>query len=81
MFKDLLGEVKGFKYQITLKVPLSKQKVDGSIEYSTVYFNSSTETVIKNKYVVDKPFQQVLYRIDKLINERSAWKIELIDGE
>ena len=81
MFKDLLGKIKGFKYQITLKVTLNKQKVDGSIEYSTVYFNSSTKTLIKNQYGVDKSFQQVWYRTDNSITEGSAWKIESIDGE
>ena len=55
--------------------------VDGSTKYITVYFNSSIKTVIKNKYGLDKSFQQVLYRIDDLINGGSAWKIESIDGE
>ena len=43
MFKDLLNEIKGFKYQITLAVLLSKIKADGSIEYSTVYFNLTSD--------------------------------------
>ena len=42
LFEDLLNKVKGFKYQITLAVLLSKIKTDGSIEYSPVYFNSTT---------------------------------------
>ena len=37
LFKDLLIEMKDFKYQITLKFTLSKQKVDGSIEYSSLF--------------------------------------------
>ena len=36
LFKDLLNEIKSFKYQITLAVLLSKIKTDGSIEYSPV---------------------------------------------
>ena len=32
-FKDLLVELKGFKYQITLAVLLSKVKYGGEIEY------------------------------------------------
>ena len=40
LFKDLLTEIKGFKYQITLQVLLSKVKNNNFIEYSTVYFNS-----------------------------------------
>ena len=34
LLKDLLNEIKGFKYQITLAVLLSKIKTDGSVEYS-----------------------------------------------
>ena len=35
----LLDEMKGFKYQITVPVLLSKSKINESIEYSPVYFN------------------------------------------
>ena len=80
LFKDLLDEIKDFKYQITLKVTLTKEKIDGSIEHRTVYFNSSTKIVIKNKYGLDKSFQQVLHRIDYWINEGSS-KIESTDGK
>ena len=44
LFKDLVNEIKVFKYQITLAVLLSKIKTDRSIEYSPVYFNSTTKT-------------------------------------
>ena len=53
LFKDLLNEVKGFKYQITLAVLLSKIKMDESIEYSPVYFNSTSKTVINSKFNLD----------------------------
>ena len=49
LFKDLLLESKTFKYQITLRVLLSKVKSSDLIEYSPVYFNSLTKTVIGNK--------------------------------
>ena len=42
LFKDLLIELKGFKYQITLTVLLCKMKNKGDVEYSPVYFNSLT---------------------------------------
>ena len=41
--------MKGFKYQITLHVLLSKVKNKDLTEYSTVYFNSLTKTVIGDK--------------------------------
>ena len=37
LFKDLLVELKGFKYQITLHVLLSKVKSSDLVEYSPVY--------------------------------------------
>ena len=81
LFKDLLDEMKGFKYQITVNVLLSKRKINGSIEYSHVYFNSTTKTVINSTFNLDKSFQEILYRIDNWINEGSGWKVESIDGE
>ena len=74
--------MKGFKYQIAIKVLLSKQNENGDKEFITVYFNSTAKTVINlNKYGIDKSFQEVFYRLDNWSNEESAWTIEYIDGE
>ena len=81
LFKDLLNEIKGFKYQITLAVLLSKIKTDGNIEYSPVYFNSATKTVINSdEFGLDPLFQEILYRIDNWINQGSGWIVESIEG-
>ena len=45
MFEDLLNGIKGFKYQITSSILLSKVRSDGNIEYSAVYFNSATKAM------------------------------------
>ena len=58
LFKDLLIELKGFKYQITLAVLLTKMKNSGEVEYSPVYFNSLTKTVINNKFKLDRHFKK-----------------------
>ena len=68
LFKDLLNEMKGFKYQIIVKVLLRKDKNEG-IEHSSVYFNSTTKTVINSEFSLDKSFQEILNRIDNWINE------------
>ena len=81
LFKDLLDEIKGFKYQLTLKLLLRKHKENGGIEFAPVYFNSTIKTVINSKYMLDKFFQEILYRIDNWINEGSGWVIESIDAE
>ena len=69
------------KYQITLAVSLSKLKTDGGIEYSPVYFNSTTRAVINNEYNLDQSFQESLYRIDNWINQGSGWIIEEIHNQ
>ena len=58
MFKDLLNEIKAFRYQIAGKVLLSKHKENGDIEFVPVYFNSATKTVINCKYELDKYFKK-----------------------
>ena len=47
--------MKGFKYQIALKVLLSKQKQNGYTKFPTVYFNSTAKAVINtNQYGLNK---------------------------
>ena len=41
-----------------------------------MYFNSSTKTIINNRFKLDHAFQEVLYRIDAWINKGSGWVIE-----
>ena len=80
--KDLLNEIKGFKYQIALSILLGKVKSSDSVEYSPICFNSTTKTVINsNKYGLNQSFQDILCRIDNWINEGSGWKIEEIHNQ
>ena len=76
MFKDLLDETKGFKYQITLKVEFKKYKPEGEIEFFPVYFSSTTKIVINHKFSLKTAFQEILYRIDNWISEESGWIVE-----
>ena len=76
LFKDLVDEIKCFKYQIIVKF-LLKQKENGDIEFAPVCFNSTNKSVINSdKYMLHKSFQAILYRIDNWINEGSGWAIE-----
>ena len=74
----MLVELRGFKYQITLAVLLSKVKDSGSIEYSPAYFNSLAKTVINNKFGLDQSFQEIIYRLDNWISHGSGWIVEEI---
>ena len=76
LFKDLLIELKGFKYQITLAVLLSKVKSDSEVEYTPVYFNSWTKTVINSDYKFDQSFQEIIYRLENWISHGSGWIVE-----
>ena len=79
MFKDLLYEIKGFKYQINVKLLLKKHKPNG--EFAPVYFNSTIKTVISSNFNLDKSFQEVLDRIDYWTNGGPGWVIEPVDAE
>ena len=81
LLNDLLNETRGFKYQITVKVLLKKYRPNGEIEFTPVYFNSSTKTVINHRYKLNESFQEILYRIDAWINRGSGWIIELIESQ
>ena len=76
LFKELLNELKGFKYQTTLGILLSKIKTNSEIEYSPVYFNSTTKTVINDNYELDQAFQEIIYRLDNRITHGSGWVAE-----
>ena len=72
LFGDLLNEMRSFKYQITIKVLLKKYELNGEIEFTLVYFNSLTKTIINNRFEPENSFQDILYMIDALINEGSG---------
>ena len=80
-FKELLNELKGFKYQITLAILLSKMKTNGEIELSPVYFNYLTKTVINGNYELDNAFQEIIYRLDNWISHDSGWIAEEIHNQ
>ena len=81
LFSDLLNKIKGFKYQITVKVLLKKYKHDGEIEFAPVCFNSSTKTIINNRFKLENASQEILYRINAWINRGSGWIIESIESQ
>ena len=59
LFNNRLDETKNFKYEITVKESLRKDKQNGEIEFTPVYFNSTTKTVINYKCDLDKSFQEI----------------------
>ena len=81
LFNDLLNETKCFKYQITVKVLLKKYKPNEEIEFAPVYFDSSTKTIISNRFKLEDAFQEILYRIDAWIDQRSGWIIESTESQ
>ena len=81
LFSDLLNELKGFKYQITVEVLLKKYKHNGEIEFRPVYFNSVTKTVTNHIFKLEKSFEEILCMIDVWINNGSGWIIELVKSQ
>ena len=80
MFSNLLNEIKGLKYQITVEVLLKKYKHNGEIEFRSVYFTSVTKTLTNHIFKLKNSFEEILYMIDVWINTGSGWIIELIES-
>ena len=55
--KDLFNDSSKEKFEL-------KKYKENEIEFSLVYFNSTTKTVINSKFHLHKSFQELLYRID-----------------
>ena len=51
------------------------------IEFVPVYFNSTTKTVINNKFSLENTFQEILFRIDNRVNEGCGWIFALIESQ
>ena len=81
LLSDLLNEVKGFKYQIILKVILKKYKPYGEIEFKPVYFNSTTKTVINHKLSLGNAFEKIFYMVDNWVNKGSGWIVESVESQ
>ena len=82
MFKELLSEIKGFKYQITLSILLSKVK-SSDIVLNILLFILIQQLKLINfdKFGLDQSFEEILYRTDNWINEGSGWIIEEIHNQ
>ena len=81
MLKHRLDETKGFKYQIILKVEsknISQRKKFNLLQFISI---QQAKTVINYKFGLDKSFQEILYRTDNWINDRSGWIVELIKSQ
>ena len=71
LFKDLLIELKGFKYQITLAALLNKVKNSGEIEYSLVYLILQLKQLLI-LINLNQSFQEMIYRLGNWISNRSG---------
>ena len=71
--KNLLNDLL-MKQKVSNNTKSCVKKCKGiEIEFSPVYFNSTTKAVINHKFDLDKSFQEILYRIDNWINESSGY--------
>ena len=62
----------------TLHVLLSKVKNGGLTQYSPVYFNSLTKTIIGDKFFLDQSVEEIIYRVEQWISHGSGWIVEEI---
>ena len=64
-----------------LKRFVKKYKLNGEIEFASVYFNSVTRIVINHRFKLGNFFQEILYLINVWINKGSGWIVESIESQ
>ena len=85
MIKKLI-EIKGFKFNESLKLTLSKDLIlKGSVTTITsiVYFNSKTQIVMNNNEIkenLDKSMYEIYHKFQKWISDGSQWILKSIDS-
>ena len=82
LFKNLLIQIKGFKFVETLQVKFVKYSNDKKI-LKNVFFNSSTNLIINEtdiKLSLQASQQQILNKIAQWISEGSGWTIQSIEN-
>ena len=78
----VLNEMKGLKFNETLKITFEKQKGDELIE-KEAYFNAKSQTVTNDAYIdnlLQITQQQIVNMIQQWISEGSGWTIQSVDG-
>ena len=78
----VLNEMKGLKFNETLKITFEKQKGDELIE-KEAYFNAKPQTVTNETEIANllqTTQQQIVNMIQQWISEGSGWTIKSVDG-
>ena len=80
LFRSILESKKGFKFNMTLQIRLSKRTGDGKT-YREPYFNSDAFTVTNTEGItqnIDTAIEKILNTLAKWLSEGSGWVIELV---
>ena len=80
--KKQVDEMKGLKFNETLKVTFSKMS-GGEIVIKTAYFNSKAQTIINHTEITPTlkfSEQLILNKVSEWISEGSGWTIDSIDN-
>ena len=86
--KNLLKDMKGFKFIETLEVTSEKDTIDSKTGkrvsiYKTAFFNGKAKTITKVDNIepeLNMSRQEILNVIDKWVSEGSGWVIDRIDS-
>ena len=80
--KNVLEDMKGFKFNETLKITFEKQKGDGWIE-KTAYFGKNPQTITNDSEIAEslqKTQNYIINKVQQWISEGSAWIVKSVDG-
>ena len=80
LFKDLLREKRGFKYNLMTAITLKLwNNTTNTYDIKTVYFDSRPITVINQRFGLNKAYEILKHRLDIWSERGSGWIVHEIE--
>ena len=80
LFKDILREKRGFKYNLEIKVTLKRwNNAINRFDIETIYIKTNAITVTNQRFNLNSAYEQLKHRLDIWTGAGSGWIIDKIE--
>ena len=80
LFKDLLEQKRGFKYNLLATITLKRwNNAITRFDIETIHIKSKAITVINQRFNLNSAFEELKHRLDIWSGEGSGWKVDKIE--
>ena len=79
LFRDLLREKRGFKYNLGAVITLRRWNATNSYDIETIRLKATTITVINQIFNLNSAYKELKHRLDIWTGEGSGWAVDRIE--